>query len=296
MVPEQLLNVAGNVKEMNKTMCPARALIGWMNEEQALLTLAGRRADQQVCPEHIQRAEQARKTVASRPAGVDQAHLVGPVPDDLVGHIETLRQHPASAPYFNEGWRVAIVDLSKVCAAQPSIFSDQAVERVVGVDADSIVSLATVSLPKPTPSTPAAQFDPIKQAWVFSSQDPNLRISGQFGGPIQPGVNAFGFVVAVATSMLQVASYHGRYLLRDGYHRAYGFLSRGITRVPVLVREVATFDALGLPIGLLPQDAFLVDRPPLLVDYLNDEVAADVVMPVTQKVVIIQALELNTLG
>src|SRR5437879_13199973 len=110
---------------------------------------------------------------------------------------------------------------------------------------------------------------------------------------IQPGVNAFGFVVAVATSMLQVASYHGRYLLRDGYHRAYGFLSRGITRVPALVREVATFDALGLPIGLLPQDAFLGDRPPLLVDYLNDEVAADVVMPVTQQVVSIQASELN---
>ena len=292
MVPEQLLNVAGNVKEMNKTMCPARALIGWMNEEQALLTLAGRRADQQVCPEHIQRAEQARKTVASRPAGVDQAHLVGPVPDDLVGHIETLRQHPASAPYFNEGWRVAIVDLSKVCAAQPCVFTEHADARVVGVDANSIVSLATVSLPIPTPSVVSAQYNLFNNTWVFSSPNPNLRIVG----PIPPGVNGVGFVVAITPSLMQVISCRGRYLLRDGYHRAYGFLQRGITKVPALVREVDTFEGLGLPIGLLPQDAFLGDRPPMLTDYSSDDVSSDIVMPATQKVVIIHALELNTLG
>jgi len=292
----QSIGVDSSTKSVGQLQRRGRALIGWMNPDEARLSLAGRKVDQRDHQEYVQRVEQARAAVASRPPGIDQTNVVSVVPDALSDHVEALRQHQSSAPYFNEGWRVAVVDLSKVCAAQPSIFSDQAVERVVGVDEDSIVSLATVALPIPTPSTHAAQFDPIKQAWVFSSPDPNLRISGQFGRPIQPGVNAFGFVVAVAASMLQVISYHGRYLLRDGYHRAYGFLSRGITRVPALVREVATFDALGLPMGLLPQDAFLGDRPPLLVDYLNDEVAADVVMPVTQKAIIIQALELNTLG
>jgi hypothetical protein len=43
--------------------------------------------------------------------------------------------------------------------------------------------------------------------------------------------------------------------------------------------------------GMLPQNAYLGDRPALIRDYLNDEVAADVLVPATQKVVVITALE-----
>ena len=66
--------------------------------------------------------------------------------------------------------------------------------------------------------------------------------------------------------------------------------------MPVFVREFATFNELALPAGLLPQDVFLGDRPPLLADYLNDDVSAAIQMPATQKIVIVQALELSTLG
>jgi len=47
---------------------------------------------------------------------------------------------------------------------------------------------------------------------------------------------------------------------------------------------------------MLPQDAYLGDRPPLLVDYLNNEVAATTTAPATQKVIVVQALEIATLG
>jgi len=47
---------------------------------------------------------------------------------------------------------------------------------------------------------------------------------------------------------------------------------------------------------MLPQDAYLGLRPPMLADYLNDDVSAEGAALVTQKVVIIQALEVATLG
>ena len=95
---------------------------------------------------------------------------------------------------------------------------------------------------------------------------------------------------------MQVAYYRDRYLLRDGYHRAYGFLSRGITRAPTFLRRFLTFEEMRLPAGLLPQDAFLGDRPPMLVDYLDNQVSAEILLPATQKIVVIQGLELSTLG
>ena len=117
-----------------------------------------------------------------------------------------------------------------------------------------------------------------------------------FNGQVQRGVVVFGFAVGVYSSFLQVAVYRGRFLLHDGYHRAYGFLTRGISRVPAIVKEFPTFDAMRLPPGLLPQDAYLGVRPPFLTDYLDETVPAAVELPATQKVVVIQALELATLG
>jgi hypothetical protein len=83
----------------------------------------------------------------------------------------------------------------------------------------------------------------------------------------------------------------------DGYHRAHGFLRRGINVVPALVGDVGSFEELGLPpLGMLAQDAYLGDHPPLLADYLSDEVAAEVMVPTTQKTIVIAGLELQTAG
>jgi hypothetical protein len=65
---------------------------------------------------------------------------------------------------------------------------------------------------------------------------------------------------------IQVARFQGRLVLRDGYHRSYELLSRGITRVPAYVRDFDTTENLAPP-GMLPQGTWLGDRPPLLRDY-----------------------------
>lgn len=226
---------------------------------------------------------------------VDKTDIVADPPDRVANYGKSLMQHPAIAPFFGQGWKVAIVDLSKVCAVQPLVFSD-GLERMSTIQPSDPLSLALVTLPTPTPVPIPAQFDSLKQAWVFSSSNPNLRITGQVGGEVQPGLNAFGFAVAVTPSYMQVVCCRGRHLLRDGYHRAFGFLRLGITHVPAFVRDFATVDEMALPAGLLNSDVFLGDRPPLLFDYHSDDVSAEVLAPSTRKVIIVQGLELSMLG
>jgi hypothetical protein len=243
----------------------------------------------------LNRAAAAREAVAARPAGVKQEGIIASALSDLDNHISVLKQHPAAAAYFAEGWQVAIADLRRVCAFQPSVFIDRAVERVRGADPHDMRSLAAVSLPIPEPSTLPVQFDEASNVWLFSAPNPNLRIMGRFGGQVQPGVVAFGFIVAVAPSFLQVVNFQGRLFLRDGYHRAVGFLQRGISAVPVFTREFGNLESLNLPAGALPQAACFGDRPPSLSDYLDDTVSVEVQLPALQKMVVIQGLEVTPL-
>jgi hypothetical protein len=272
---------------------PARVLLGWLTAQEAEICQSGRGARTPL-QEDAERAERARAAVAERAAGIDQTDVITDPPAELNDHIGQL-QVPAAA-YFREGWRVAIADLSRVCAVQPSVFIDHAEQRTAGVDANDIRSIAALALPLPAEAQLPIQFDQTRQTWVVSSPNPNLRIVGNWSTPLQGGMIGLGFGVSITPSFLQVASFQGRFVLRDGNHRAYGFLRRGIIRAPVLFREFPQFQELGLPAGLLSQAAYLGDRPPVLPDYLDDGVSGLVSIPAVQKMIVVVGMELTSLA
>ena len=111
-----------------------------------------------------------------------------------------------------------------------------------------------------------------------------------------PG-GAVGFAVVAGPSVLQVGRYNGRHFPRDGYHRAFGLLSLGITIVPAFVRDITRFEELVPdPRAMLPQDSYQGQRPPVLTDYLDDTVSAAVQLPAIHKMIVIQGLELTPVG
>ncbi len=273
-----------------------RALIGWLAPEDGALWLAGRQVGHPNREEFIRRTVKARAAVEARSPGIDQSDLLQAPPAELVGHVERLEQNAASAALFKDGFKVSVVDLQKVCAIQPVVYTGNAMNRMLGVDPNSLASIAAVTLPIPGPQNMPVQFDSTKNAWIFSSPNPNLRILGNFSLEVQPGVPGFGFAVSIPQSYLQVASLRGRYFLRDGYHRAFGLLSIGVRWAPCLVREFARIEDLTLPPGLLPQDAYLGEKPPMLTDYSDDEVAAPVEVGTTHKMIVLPALEFSALA
>jgi hypothetical protein len=277
---------------------PARALLGWMSDHQALRMLASGRDDADPSPEDRARVSVARANAAARPPGIDQSGIAGPPPGELAAHEAELR---ASSPtMFSEGWQLALVDLARVCAFQPAVYTAPPSSPVPGVDVSDLLGLARITVPVVAPTALRASFDEARNAWVIVSPNRNLRLIGRFTAPV-PGsplggpsgeTPGFGFVVTVVPSYLQVAAFRGRYILRDGYHRALGLLAAGVSVVPALVCNVASIEQLAVA-GSLPQDAYLGDHPPLLVDYLDDAVATDVMLPASQKMILIQGLEID---
>jgi len=262
-----------------------------MPEEQALHLQASQRTDGRL-PQHVTIAATARQAVAARPNGFNQAEAISEAPPSLEAHTNALRQLPTAGAYFNEGWNVALADLRKICALQPNVFTDHTEERTAGASTSDLDSLAGITLPLPSNAEVPAQFDQVHQAYTITSPNPNLRIVGAWGGMVPPGVLGLGFTVAVVPSFVQVAKVQGRFVLRDGYHRAYGLLRRGIFLVLAFVRDFG-LQELGLPAGMLPQSAYLGERPPVLPDYLDDSVSIDVMLPATQKMVVIHGVELT---
>jgi hypothetical protein len=275
----------------------ARALIGWMTPDDALKALCGNRVDVEPSDQQKEQVARAHQAVAARDPGLDQGGVILPRPAELEGYVGELRQAPAAAGMFGSGWDVAVVDLSRVASFQPTVFDEQAAERVAGTAPDDVVGQARISLPIAWDNKIEASLDQHTMSIVASSPNPNLRVIGASVGPMQEGgPPTFGFQVSITASHLTVAKYKGRLFLRDGYHRAIGFLAHGIAQVPAFVMEVQTFEDLGVKPGMLPHDAFLGERPPGLADFLDDAVSAQVRLPAAQKMVVVHALELAARG
>src|SRR5260370_32439755 len=145
---------------------PARALLGWMPPNEALLMLTSRRHDVTPTPEQVQLAEKLRDAVAGRRVGMAQTGLEQPAPADLLPYIGDLQKDPAAAGLINAGSRVALVDLARVCAAQPLVHVDHAVERGADVAAKDVLSIARGTLPASQTIPVPATFAPIPKAWL----------------------------------------------------------------------------------------------------------------------------------
>jgi hypothetical protein len=75
---------------------------------------------------------------------------------------------------------------------------------------------------------------------------------------------------------LQAGRLGDRYVLRNGYHRAYSLLRSGITQVPALVRNVLNLANLTLPPGTFAPRILDLDRPPVLADFQHPRLAATI--------------------
>jgi hypothetical protein len=246
-------------------------------------------------PDYVGRARAAREAVAARATFTPSADAVREPTDALARYGDALRRHPGVAQFVAEGWRVATVDVRRVCPLHPMVFLEGASDRVRAADADDIISLATVALPTPAPLDLPVQHDPVNNTFTVSSPNPNLRILASSAGQSSLGTRGFVFQVGVTPSFVKVAQVGDRLILCDGHHRVLAFVRRNITTVPALVRRFASVEDLRVSAGMFSQGLLLGDRPPTILDYLDDSVSADVTRPSTNKLIVIQALELRPL-
>jgi len=214
---------------------PARALIGWMEPDDAVLTLAGRREEDAGRPEYQQRAAQARTVAGSRLPSIETQGVATEPPASFREYGAAFAANPLSAPALEEGFRIALVDLRRVCAAQPAVFTDT--ELPDEIDPNDLEALADITLKPPTEINVPADYNAERHTWILTPPNANFRVLEEYQTSVEPGTIALGFSLRNFGSFLQAARYRDRYILRDGYHRAVGLLTRGINVVPALVKE-----------------------------------------------------------
>ena len=81
---------------------PARALIGWLAQDQGELILAQRQVNA-LLPEHSEKVRNARAAVDHRPLITDQSALASDLPSELEQYANEFKAQKAFAPFATEG-------------------------------------------------------------------------------------------------------------------------------------------------------------------------------------------------
>lgn len=279
---------------------PARSLIGWLPTEVAQASLAGPGVQSPFEPQIVSRVASAHAAVATRQPHTAGTDVITDLPIDLVPYVDELKSKPFYQPFAAEGWQVRMADLRRIRSAQPTVHTDHATERTQSARPDDLLSLARVTLPHSrAKELMATEPTADGRGWILTCRNPQLRVRGPYTANRDDNgykTKVFGIETEVANSLVQVVRWRGVYILRDGYHRAYGLLSRGIESVPVLYHEFPDYQPPLVAPGLFDPNVYIGERAPRLSDYLDDSVSADIEVRRKQKTLVIQVqvMELDT--
>jgi hypothetical protein len=272
-----------------------RFLFGWMDQDEARAQLSNHVSNEgEPISSHVQSWNLARLQVLERAIYSNPTPVLSPLPAELSARgAMFLNRQDVKQAFQGMDYAVGIVDLTMVLAFQKAV-TEEAVNRLEGVDLSSFDALFSLCLPEPSPAQNLAATADIDWKGIsFSSTNPNLRVVAGRSAVID-GLPFYGFAVGYGLPFIQVVEYEGRWFIRDGYHRCYALLCRGITRIPCLFIRAANGQQFG---GFAPQffarDIIFGPRPPFLADFLNDDVAVTVSRYATGKVVRIVAQEFN---
>jgi len=191
----------------------------------------------------------------------------------------------------------AIVDLRKLIAFQRRIgFAADGyspIERFPIEQRATWQQLVDLALPmaRIQPSN-AISTTPDGTTLTVRTLSPNLTI--RFAHGMDGSFGSIRLLAHSGSPYIEVASYHGRWFLRDGYHRSFLLLKHGICHVPAVVVYAETFAEVGA-IGnqFFAKEILFSERPPMVTDFLDEEIAVRYLRPQRERVVQVFIRELQ---
>lgn len=188
------------------------------------------------------------------------------IPDDHAAHLDRVK---ASEPFRNiygqREHRFAMVNGGLLCAFQPHV--RLAYEIPPPEATEEILAYCIPEKFAYTVSYIVAQGAGGVRVQA-SSRSPNFAFEGA-----QAAQNGVLLRVGPNKNWVQVARFQGRCYLKNGYHRVFSLLQRGITEVPCILFEAKDWADVG--VGHTPDffgEQYLTGmaRPPVMKDFLSD--------------------------
>lgn len=280
---------------------PVQVLLAWLERIDAISALLGFRlpADGEDVSIHAATYDAQRAVMLARPAFEPAPLEIVPLPASIAQRGEDLLRtlRPVAEPREFTGSRLSagVVDLTRLLSFQKAVSLEHIAQRVGTVAPDDWETLADICLPVMAAAEELnGTFDKDGRGVTIASLNPNLRV-----GPVRtvtlPDAAAsrlIGFTLMFGTPHVHIVEYKGRWFLKDGYHRCYGLLARGVTRAPVVVERARSFaDVHGGGTTLVSQEYLLGSHPPRLTDFHDPAVSATVTQQALRKVIRIRAEE-----
>jgi hypothetical protein len=266
-----------------------RWLLAWMNEIQATLILLGReRAPGEDVTTQLRIWREAKAALMERTPYRRSTPVLAKLPESLKHRAASFQRRPdVIAALHALDWRLGIVDLRDLLSYQWNVADQDSLKRAEAVDPEDPDTLFSFCLPEPdNQSNVAGRIDQDRMGITLSSRDPNLRI----GAPVITDIDLsrvpagrgkrerfVGFPVHFGSPFIKVAEYNCRWLLCDGYHRSYALLKRSIHKIPcVFIRARDLAETGAARPAFVPGEMLYGDRPPFVVDFLDDSVTVTV--------------------
>jgi len=280
-----------------------RYLMGAMQQIQLTMTVRLACVPEEVArvPEIVQawrRASARMQELATEEAGVADQITVEETPSAIRGRLAEIETDPLFRASFSDvptSFRVAEID--KLVAPQRDVNLDYVAtlrERIPGTAVKDLVEFCVGPRTEP-PELKVLQT--AQNQMTFSSRSLDLRFLGGFPKPIGEDdirvAHFGGQPVEVVTLLIGfgAAPINGwmvgrRLVLANGFHRIVALRSRGITRVPVVVRHVTNAEIefpeqyLGLSRTYLLQH----QRPVLVKDFFDETLTLELKLKPRRKI------------
>jgi len=269
-----------------------RWLTGWLEEPEALQALSAGRygAGPFPVPAELQvKARAAREAVAARAPFEPQSAILPHAEGDVV-LTEVAARQDIQAAFPGASWRPQYVDLGKVIVLQKMVVSDGLDKLVTGI-AKGSPELLELCLPAQQPPFPIdLTADADGRGATLTSLNPNLRVQ-QVQGSLGPTGGSITFIVGPGSPYVTVVELGGRFLLRDGHHRAVALMAAGVTSAPVVVVTGTSYADAAMVPGLFGPGVTLGVRPPMVTDFLDERVSATAIRRPLRKITRISASE-----
>jgi hypothetical protein len=192
---------------------------------------------------------------------------VNPVAPDLAAVLEPLKGSDVfKTTVENLPHELAVVSLPDLIAFQFTVDSPYA-ESINLSPAPALAEIASLTLPMSGPDFPI-QISGDHTGLTVSAPGPNLRISSMGLERQGSGMPRMVVDLTFGSPLMQVVEFNGRFILRNGYHRAVGLLRRGLTHAPVVLIHGSQYQHTGATgPGFFAPHVVMGPKPALLKHY-----------------------------
>jgi hypothetical protein len=221
--------------------------------------------------------ERARRLNAGA-APLDPAAALVPVQSaDAIAEITRLMGRPEYRAAFPDGtWAPALVEIGQLIPVRLSLDLESAREfGTTDLDpADPLSALPICFAPRA-----AARFDVdtdrAQESITVSAADPGLTVMGlRYTRQGENGPLVVSFMIGAPPPLVVVLRHGGRLFLSSGAEPVFHLMQRGFTRLPCVVRDVASLSHIVVPDATgFRAAALLAPRPPLISDFADEELS-----------------------